>query len=118
VTLFERLGGQPALDAAVEEFYLRMQGDAMVSDWFRGIDLARLKEHQRAFLAVGFGGPEHYSGRGMRLAHAGLHITDEAYSRALGHLTAALESLGVTPALVAEVARHVERLRAAIVEVR
>jgi len=118
VTLFDRLGGEAMMAAVVDEFYARMTGDAEVSLWFSGIDLARLKEHQRAFLAVGFGGPERYSGRGMRQAHAGLRITDEAYTRAIEHLVGAMTHLGVEPALVAEASRHVERLRAAIVEVR
>ncbi|MFZ2964005.1 MAG: group 1 truncated hemoglobin [Rhodoglobus sp.] len=118
MTLFDRLGGEAMMAAAVEEFYSRMTSDAEVSDWFRGVDLTMLKEHQRAFLAVGFGGPERYSGRGMRNAHAGSRITHDAYTRALDHLTGALAHLGVEPSLVAEVARRVERLRPAIVDVR
>ncbi len=118
MTLFERLGGEAMMAAVVEEFYARMTADTEVSQWFRGIDLERLKEHQRAFLAVGFGGPERYTGRGMRKAHAGLGITDEAYTRAIEHLAGAMTDLGVEPALVEEASRHIERLRAAIVEVR
>jgi hemoglobin len=116
VTLYEKLGGEPVLAAAVEEFYARMQADPELAVWFRGIDLELLKAHQRAFLAVGLEGPEDYSGRSMRNAHAGLRITGEAYTRALQHLRDALAALDVDPQLAARVVRPVELLRAAIVD--
>ena len=116
MTLYEKLGGEPILAAVVEEFYVRMQADPRTAEWFQGIDLEVLKAHQRAFLAVGLGGPEDYSGRSMRNAHAGLRIPDEVYTRAVDHLREALGAAGVTEELVAQVVRPVELLRAAIVE--
>lgn len=116
MTFYEKLGGEPVLAAAVDEFYARMQADPMLAGWFRGLDLEGLKAHQRAFLTVGLDGPENYSGRSMRNAHAGLRITGEAYTRALQHLRDALAALDVNPQLAARVVRPLELLRAAIVE--
>jgi len=116
VTLYEKLGGEPVLTAAIDDFYARMQADPGLSGWFRGVDLEILKAHQRAFLMVALDGPEDYSGRSMRNAHAGLRITDGAYTRAVQHLRDALAALGVEHDLVDRVVRPVEQLRAAIVE--
>ncbi|MDF1478445.1 group 1 truncated hemoglobin [Leifsonia sp. H3M29-4] len=118
MTLYSKLGGEPALAAAVDEFYERMQADPELSVWFHGVDLEILKAHQRAFLMVALGGPEDYSGRSMRNAHAGLHITDHAYTRALQHLRGALAAVGVEQELIERIVRPVEQLRAAIVEPR
>lgn len=116
MTLYSKLGGEPTLAAAVDEFYERMQADPELAEWFRGVDLEVLKAHQRAFLMVALGGPEDYSGRSMRNAHAGLRITDPAYTRALQHLRDALASVGVEQELIERIVRPVEQLRAAIVE--
>jgi hemoglobin len=116
VTLYDQLGGEPALQAAVEEFYTRMQLDPEVATWFVDIDIAQLKQHQRAFLAVGLGGPEHYTGRSMRNAHAHLHITPEVFTRAVDHLAESLAALGVAEPIVAKVVRRIETMRVAIVE--
>jgi hemoglobin len=104
--------------AAVDAFYDRMLADPEVAEWFRGIDLKRLKEHQRAFLAVGLGGPEFYTGRSMRTAHSGLAITDEVYTMAVTHLAEALRGLDVEAGIVREITKRIEMMRAAIVEVR
>lgn len=104
--------------AAVDAFYAKMIADPEVEAWFRGIDLTHLKHHQRAFLAVGLGGPELYSGRSMRNAHTGLHITDAAYSASVAHLADALAELHVEDSIVRQVVKRIELMRAAIVEVR
>ena len=51
-------------------------------------------------------------------AHSGLSITHEAYTRTIKHLSGALADLGVEPELVRTIARQMELMRAAIVEVR
>ena len=117
MSLYDQLGGEEALAAAVEEFYTRMQLDPEVAAWFDGIDLTELKDHQRAFLAVGLGGPEHYTGRSMRNAHARLGITDAIFTRTVDHLAETLASLGVDEPIVGKVVRRIEMMRTAIVQV-
>lgn len=45
-TLLHRLGGEAALHAAVEELYTRLVLDKSLAEFFQGVDLAFLKEHQ------------------------------------------------------------------------
>ncbi|MDO7882832.1 group I truncated hemoglobin [Salinibacterium soli] len=118
MSVFDKLGGEAAIALAVDDFSARMTADPELAGWFEELDLEALKHHQRAFLAVALGGPEEYSGRSMRTAHAGLGITDHAYTRTVAHLADALTALGADPELVATVVRRVELMRAAIVDIR
>jgi hemoglobin len=117
MSLFADVGGGPAVSAAVDSFYERVLADAELKVWFDGVELDNLKAHQRAFLAVGLGGPELYEGRSMRTAHRGQRITNEAYTAALHHLAEALTDLGVQDSITAQVIERIEKLRAAIVGV-
>ncbi len=118
MSLYEELGGDTAISRAVDYFYNRMLADETLAHWFEDMDMAILKAHQRAFLTVALGGPELYDGRSMRNAHARLGIQDADFTRAKEHLADALTSIGAAPELVAMVARRIELMRAAIVEVR
>ncbi len=102
MSVFEQLGGEPAIAAVVDAFYERMLADPLIAPWFDGMDMAHLKAHQRS----------------MPNAHAGLRTTAEAYSGPPQHLSEALAEIGAEPALVRTVARRMELMRAAIVEVR
>lgn len=118
MTLYKNTGGEETISQAVDGFYDRMLADPTIAPWFAGVDLANLKEHQRAFLAVGLGGPEEYEGRSMKNVHAGMSITHEAYTAAIAHLTAALEELKVEPAALKQIVKRIEMMRAAIVEAK
>ena len=38
-SLFERLGGEPALNAAVDNFYVKVLADDLVKDFFKSTDM-------------------------------------------------------------------------------
>ncbi|MDR7277571.1 group I truncated hemoglobin [Catenuloplanes atrovinosus] len=118
MTLYESIGGEPAVRAAVAEFYRRVVADPELAGYFAGVDLARLKAHQRAFLATAVGGPGAYHGRSMTDAHAGLGITGAAFDAVVAHLAAALTTLGVPEPEIARIAATLAPLRADIVEDR
>ncbi len=88
-------GDDGRLKAAVAVLYNRATADPVLAPWFAGVDLARLKAHQRAFLAMTLGGPDTFSGRSLGAAHAGLAITDAAFDAMLGHLASALIDVGM-----------------------
>lgn len=115
-TLFESLGGTPALTAAVDEFYRRVVADPELAPWFADVDMSALRRHQLLFLTAATGGPQAYDGREMHLAHEGLDVTDAAFDRVAGHLKATLESLGVDEPTVQTVLGAVGPLRDPIVQ--
>ena len=84
-TLFERVGGKEAVEAAVDLFYQKVLGDPELESYFEGADVPKLKAHQRAFLTAAMGGPGHYSGADMGPAHADLGVTNEHFDSVVGH---------------------------------
>lgn len=114
-TLFARLGGTPAIEAAVRDFYTRVLADDELVRYFDGIDLDRLRTHQRAFLAGALGGRQHYRGRSLAEAHRGLRITDAEFQRVVGHLVETLRSLSVDVDTITEVVEALAPLEPEIV---
>ena len=113
--LYDAIGGDAVLATAVGVFYARVTADPEVAPYFAGIDLDRLRAHQRAFLRVAADGPGVFTGRPLGQAHAGLHITDAHFDRVVDHLAARLGDLGSDPAAVAMVRERGEAFKPEIV---
>ena len=107
-TLFEKLGGAEAVDLAVDKFYERVLADERVKHFFVDTDMAKQREHQKAFLTYAFGGSGQYNGRYMREAHkemvANQGLAGEHFDAIAEDLLATLEEMGVSADLRAEVA--------------
>jgi hemoglobin len=116
-SIFEQVGGRPAVSAAVDGLYERLLADPLLAPYFDGTDMERLKRHMRAFMAVALGGADLYAGRDMHSAHAGLGVTDDAFDRVVTHLVATLASLGLPGETIAAIGAKVAPLRAQIVTV-
>jgi hemoglobin len=116
-TIYDEIGGAPAVTTVVDLYYERLIADPSVSRYFAGKDMARLKAHQRALVTVALGGmSESYTGRLMAPAHAGLDITDDAFDRILMHLEAVLLEAGVPPRTIAKIVAILEPLRPDVVQ--
>lgn len=117
-SLLERLGGRPALEAAIDAMYERVLADAELADFFGGADMERLKRQQADFLAQAFGGPAVYRGPSMQQAHAGMDVRGHHFDRVARHLELALGALGVREDLVGEVLGIAGSLKTQIVAAR
>src|SRR5215210_3068273 len=116
-TIYDEIGGEPAVTAVVDAFYERLIADPDLMPYFDGRDMARLKAHQRALVTVALGGTsEKYTGRMMQPAHAGLAITDEAFDKVLDHLLAVLTGAGVAPVTSAKILAILQPLRTDVVQ--
>lgn len=102
-SLYARIGGQPAINAAVDLFYTKVLADKRVNHFFEDVNMRRQHNKQKAFLAAALGGPVPYEGRGMRKAHADLHLTEAHFNAIAEHLQATLTELKVEKKLIAEV---------------
>jgi len=71
VALYDELGGDAALDAALDAFYVKILADPRVNGSFDGVDMVRLKGHAKAFLTMAFGGPEANITAAMEIAEGG-----------------------------------------------
>jgi hemoglobin len=102
-SLFERIGGRGAVDAAVDIFYERVLADERIAHFFEGVDMNRQRGKQKIFLAYAFGGPVKYDGKDLRAGHAHLDLQEKHFAAVAEHLQATLEELGVADELVKEV---------------
>jgi methyl-accepting chemotaxis protein len=114
-SLFERLGGVPAIKAAVDAFYVRVLADQALAPHFATVNMRWLKGRQNAFFIQALGGPQVYRGRDMKTAHAHLAITADDFGRVAGHLSGALAEVGVPQALIDEVIGAVAPLHSQVV---
>ena len=73
-SLYERIGGDAALDAAVDLFYRKVLADPGINHFFDTTDMDEQRGKQKAFLSMVFGGPNGYSGKDLRSAHAPLRL--------------------------------------------
>ncbi len=111
-TLFEKLGGAPAVDAAVDIFYRKVLSDDRIADYFDGIDMAAQANKQKSFLTMVFGGPNKYEGKDLRTAHAGMKgLTDIHVDAVIENLGGTLAELGVSDDLISEVAAIANSVR-------
>lgn len=113
-SLYEQLGGAAAIDKAVEVFYRKMLADERVAGFFDDVDMERQIGKQRAFLTMVLGGPNQYTGRDMRTAHAHLvkrGLSDVHVDVVIEHLGGTLAELGARPEQIAEVAAIANSVR-------
>ena len=96
MSLFEDIGGEAAVEAAVDLFYRKVLSDDRISQFFDGVDMDQQRAKQKAFLTVAFGGPNNYSGKDMREAHKHLNLTEEHFNAVAENLVATLKELEVT----------------------
>jgi len=103
-SIYERLGGEAAVDAAVDIFYRKVLSDDRISNFFDDVDMDRQRAKQKAFLTFAFGGPNAYSGKDMKSAHARMNLTEGHFNAVMENLGATLTELGVPPDLIGEAA--------------
>ena len=114
-TLFQEIGGQPALMEAIERFYGRVLAEPSLARFFAGVPMQRQKGHMGAFLALALGGPDRYHGRPMREAYAGLGITTADFTRVAELLVETLTEMGVAQDLIDRIVAGVAPVHDAIV---
>lgn len=116
-TVFDRLGGQDAVESVVDDFYDRVLSDERVIHHFEDSNTTELRAHQVQFISAVTGGPVQYSGQNMRTAHEGMGITNNEFDVIVEHLDTALDENEASDADREQVLEEVEELRPEIVEV-
>ncbi len=114
-SLYEQIGGEAAVNAAVDIFYRKVLKDGRISRFFEGVDMDRQAAKQKAFLTMAFGGPNNYTGEDMRRGHAHLvkqGLNDSHFDAVMENLGATLKELKVPAELIAQAAAIAESTRA------
>jgi hemoglobin len=94
-SLYDRLGGQPAITAVVDDFVGNVAGDGRINGFFARTDIPRLKRLLVEQICQATGGPCKYSGRDMVTTHKGMNITDAQFNALVEDLVKSLDKFKV-----------------------
>lgn len=104
-SLYQRIGGDSAVRAAVMKMYDKILADNELAPFFEKSDVETLRLSQMAFVTYAFGGPNAYNGKSMRAAHSNAvsqGLNDRHFDLVATHLKTAMEELNVPAELIAE----------------
>jgi hemoglobin len=94
-TLYESMGGEPALRTAVEHFADLVQTDDRINFTFAEADMSKFKKLIFEQLCNLSGGPCKYTGRDMRSSHTKLNINNAEFNALAEDLYIALDRAGI-----------------------
>jgi hemoglobin len=103
-TLYERLGGENAIRAVVDDFVARAAADPKVNFTRKGTpaewkptpeNLDRLKKMLVDLIGMSTGGPQTYKGKNLKESHRDMKITQAEFDAAAADLKASLEKFNV-----------------------
>ena len=94
-SLYDRLGGKPAITAVVDDFIGNVAGDARINKRFATADIPRLKMMLVDQICQVSGGPCTYKGASMKDAHKGMKITDAEFNALVEDLVKSLDKFKV-----------------------
>ena len=112
--LYDSIGGEAAVNAAVDIFYRKVLTDDRISRFFEDVDMDKQITKQKAFLTMVFGGPNRYTGKDMRTGHAHLvkmGLNDSHVDAVIENLDSTLKELGVQDTDIAKVAAIANSVR-------
>lgn len=114
-SLYDQLGGEAAVNAAVDVFYRKVLSDYRINRFFDHSDMDVQAAKQKAFLTMAFGGPNNYTGKDLRTAHTHLvkmGLSDLHFDAVMEHLIATLKELNVPDNLIQQVDALAQTTRA------
>ena len=99
-TLYEWAGGAPGVEALIDAFYDRVEGDELLSPFFPGGVSTEHRQHVAAWWSEAFGGPAAYTEKlggydRMLAKHRDLGITPEQRFRFASLLSLAADDAGL-----------------------
>jgi len=107
MSIYEEIGGEVAVNAAVDIFYGKVLADPLLEPFFSSIDMDGQNRKQRAFFTTLFKGNSVGADAYMRKSHKNMvenqGLSDAHFGAVAGHLNATLEELNVPAHLVGQI---------------
>lgn len=97
-TLYQQLGGEPKINALATDLVARAHADPRIRDFFDGVSDKKLAGKIAEQFCALSGGPCTYTGRSMRRAHAGLHVSEAAFNALVEDLQDAMDAQHISSA--------------------
>ncbi|MGH2555899.1 MAG: group I truncated hemoglobin [Actinomycetota bacterium] len=116
-SLYDRLGGNDAIVAVVDDFVARCAGDDRINAKFGRTDIPRLKKMLVDQVCAAAGGPCTYTGRDMKETHTGMGVTKGEFDSLVEDLVATLDGFSVPKAEQEELLGLLAPMQGDIVEV-
>ena len=115
-SIYEELGGETVLDAAVIRLFEQAVTDPLLELYFANVDVAKLQVKFKDYVAAVLGGPRKYEGRSLRQAHKGTEINDLAFDTFVDMFLQALSETGVSEAVVNRVKQQLTPFKNDVVD--
>jgi len=103
MSVYEKIGGEAAVNAAVDIFYRKVLADDRISEFFDTVDMEAQHAKQKAFLTMAFGGPNNYTGKDMREAHKHMNLNEVHFNAVAECLVGTLQELSVPQEYIDEI---------------
>lgn len=94
-SLYNRLGGKPAITAVVDDFTARVAADRRINRFFANSDIPSFKAKLVDQICEASGGPCKYTGKDMKTAHAGMGVSNADFDALVEDLVATLDKFKV-----------------------
>lgn len=117
-SLYERLGGQAAIEAVVKDFAGNVLADTRINQKFAKSDPDRLVTNLIAFVCMATGGPCKYEGQSMKAAHQNMGATEGEFNALVEDLVKTLDKFNVPEKEKNELLGALGPLKPQIVEVK
>ncbi len=117
-SLYQRLGGYDGITGFVENLLARLYADPQLGHYWANVGEKRTDRAKHLlieFLCAQMGGPQKYTGRDMKIAHQGMHISPSDWQVFFTHAAATLHALQVPEQEAGEIVAMVSSLESAIV---
>jgi hemoglobin len=101
-TLYERLGGEAAINAVVDKFYEFMLVDPVTAPFFDKTDMKKQASRQKQFITMVTGGPNKYEGADMKTAHLKFKIGKKEFDETWHNLVKSLNFFKVSQSNIDE----------------
>jgi len=117
-TLYERLGGMPAITAVVDDFVGNVARDKRINGFFAQTNIPRLKFLLVQQICQASGGPCIYTGRDMKSTHRGMGVANRHFNALVQDLGRSLNKFRVPAREQKELVAALAPLKKDIVERR
>jgi hemoglobin len=94
-SLYDRLGGNDAITAVVDDFVANVAADARINSFFANTDIPHFKQMLVDQICEASGGPCKYTGKTMKEVHTGMKVKSEHFDALVEDLVKSLDKFKV-----------------------
>ncbi|WP_222435717.1 group I truncated hemoglobin [Fluviispira vulneris] len=116
-SFYEQVGGEKAMEKAVNVFYRKVLKDQTIKHFFNDIDMNKQMQKQKAFFTLLFDGPNNYTGKDLKTGHEHLvkrGLNDSHFDAVLSHLQSTFIELSIPDEITNTLSAKAEAARALV----